>query len=287
MDLHTHKVKARILLIFAMLFVAVSVLLLLIFFAGKKTYTVRFELNGGTLLSGSLEQSVTQGQDATPPSVVKHGAYLRSWSTSHKKITKDLVIEAVWEYETTAGIVYSEENNKNYAEIAGAHKDIRGEIYLGAYYNDKKILGILDGAFEDCKNITKIYLLDGLLSIGENAFAGCSGLTEIEIPKTVSRICKGAFSGCESLEKVILHEGLIEIEEGAFEGCTSLKEIVLPESLVTIAKNVFAGCEDLSITVTVSEEGVPEGWTYGWNGDAEIIIKEKEEPSSGESDRSV
>lgn len=285
MDLHARKVRFRILLIFATLFVAVSVLLLLIFFAGKKTYTVRFELNGGTLLNGSVEQSVTQGQDATPPSVVKDGAYLRSWSTSHKKITKDMVIEAIWEYETTAGIIYSDEENKNYAEIVGAHKEIRGEVYLGAYYGEKKILSILDNAFADCKNITKIYLLDGLLSIGDEAFSGCTGLTEIEIPKTVSRIGKGAFSGCEALERLVLHEGILEIEAGAFEGCTALKEIVLPESLVKMAKDIFEGCKDLTVTVTIPNESIPEGWADGWNGDALIVWDERKNDTTEETDR--
>ncbi len=271
MDLHGHKGRVRIIVIFAILFVAVSVLLLLVFFAGKKTHTVRFELNGGTLLSGSLEQSITQGEDATPPTVVKDGAYLRSWSASYKQITKDMVIEAVWEYETTAGIIYSNDQNKNFAEIIGAHKDIRGEVYLGAYYGEKKILSILANAFSDCKNIEKIYLLDGLLSIEDEAFSNCTGLTEIEIPKTVCRIGKGAFRGCESLERVILHEGILEIEEGAFEDCVLLKEIVLPESLVTMGKDVFAGCEGLSITAPTTEELSSEGWTDRWQGDAKVV----------------
>ena len=72
-------------------------------------------------------------------------------------ITKDMVIEAVWEYKTTDGIIYSSSENQNFAEIEGAYKYISGEVYLGAYFGDKKILGICDRAFADCSQITKVY----------------------------------------------------------------------------------------------------------------------------------
>ena len=135
------KGKSRIIITFSILFTAVAVLLVLIFFAGKKTYVVQFDLDGGTLISGSLEQHVTRGQDATPPVAVKDGAFLHSWSASHRRVTKDMVITAVWEYETTSGVIYYTDDNQNFAEITGAYKHIYGEVYLGAYFNEKKVLG--------------------------------------------------------------------------------------------------------------------------------------------------
>ena len=158
----THKGKLKIILIFTLLFLAVTALLILIFFAGKKTYVVRYDINGGTLISGSLEQHITQGQNAIPPTVVKDGAYLHSWSASSNHITKDMVITAVWNYETTKGIIYSYGDSQNFAEITGAYKYISGEVYLGSYYEEKRILGIGTEAFANCQRITKIYLLDGL-----------------------------------------------------------------------------------------------------------------------------
>ena len=240
-----YKGKWKIIIAFAILFVVVVTLLVLVFYAGKKSYTVTFDLNGGTLISGSLEQHVVRGQDATPPTAVMEGAYLRSWSASTKQVTKNMVVRAIWEYETTPGIIYSSDQSQNYAEILGSFEYLKGEVYLGAYYGDKKILGICDGAFEGRAGITKIYLLDGIVYIGENAFADCSGLTEIEIPKTVTHIEAGAFKGCTSLEKITLHDGILEIGEGAFEGCSSLKEITLPNNITDIGDNMFNGCSSL------------------------------------------
>ncbi len=278
------KGKSRIIITFSILFTAVAVLLVLIFFAGKKTYIVQFDLDGGTLISGSLEQHVTRGQDATPPVAVKDGAYLHSWSSSYKRVTKDMVISAVWEYETTSGIEYVTSKDQNYAEVLSAYKYINGEVYLGAYYEDKKVLGIRDGAFTDCANITKIYLLDGLIHIGRNAFSGCTNLTEIEIPDTVTHIESGAFKDCISLEKIVLSDNLLKIGSNAFEGCSNLKEIVIPSSVRIIDPDAFAGCGALVIKTSYSANQIPTGWSKTWSGTAQVMWNYVANDSEEESD---
>ena len=262
--------KWKILIIFGTLFFTICLLLLLIFNEGKKSYTVTFDLDGGILLSGSLEQRVVQGQDATPPSTAKDGAYLRGWSESYKKITKNIEIQAIWEYETTAGIIYADSANQNFTEIVGSHPYIAGEVYLGAYYDNKKILSIGKEAFINRTGITKIYLLDGIVSIGNSAFEGCTSLSEITIPETVTHIEQFAFKGCKSLDSVILNDGLLKIESGAFADCENLKEIIIPKSVTHIEKNAFEGCEGLVIKVITAKENAPEGWADDWFGDADV-----------------
>ncbi len=241
--------KWKILIIFGTLFLAVCILLLLIFYQGKKTYTVTFDLDEGTLISGSLEQRITQGQDAVPPTVVKDGAYLRGWSTSYKNITKNVVIKALWEYTTTAGIIYADVENQNFTEIIGSHPYLYGEVYLGAYFNDQRVLGIGDDVFANRTGITKVYLLDGLISIGDRAFAGCTALTEIEIPETVTYLGEDAFLGCESLETLELNEGLQKIGDRAFAGCSSLKGVSIPSTVTSLGTDAFRDCEALEILV--------------------------------------
>ena len=280
-----YKGRMKILIVFGLLFLIVSVLLMLIFLDSKKTYTVQFDPNGGTVLSGSLEQRVLQGQDAVPPSVVMDGAVLRGWSTSYRRITKNVVIEAVWEYETTAGIIYTESENQNFTEIQGSYPHLRGEIYLDAFFNEKKVLGILDGAFANQTQITKVYLLDGLLAIEKEAFSGCTALTEIKIPDTVMFLGEGTFSGCESLEKLTLSEGLLEIGTLAFENCTALTEVIIPESVTVIEENAFAGCTNLVIKVSIPKEEWPAGWAADWFGDATVEIIEPETEETEKNDK--
>lgn len=258
------KGKLRIIVIFGALFLVIVALLLIIFNAGKKSYTVRFDLDGGTLLSGSIEQVVSHGQAAIPPKAEKENAYFHSWSTSYQRITRDVVIKAVWEYETTPGITYTKDFNQNYTQIESAYKYLQGEVYIGGYREEKKVLGICDDAFYECKGITKVYLLDGLLFIGDRAFGSCTSLSEIEIPETVIHLGNDVFKNCESLEILVLNEGLQEIGEDAFLGCKSLTTVVIPQSVESIGAGAFRGCEALEVvTIPAGIEEIGDETFFG------------------------
>ncbi len=260
-DYKKHRIK--VLIVLAVEFIAIAVMLLLIFFAGKKSYTVTFDLNGGTLLSGDTVQVVTQGQSANPPKVTKDGCYFLQWSGSYREVTRDLTVRAVWEYETTEGIEYEISENKNYCEIVGCYKELSGDVYIGAYYNDKKVLGIKEGAFKNCENITGIYLLDGILAIEDGAFEGCTSLEKIEMPTTLISLGNDVFKNCTSLESITLYENLKKIGNGAFSGCVSLKEAYLPETLLTIGNSAFETAT-LTIYTPIAQAEIPVGWASDW-----------------------
>ena len=60
--------------------------------------------------------------------------------------------------------------------------------------------------FKNRKGITDIILQSNIHRILEGSFEGCSDLQRIYIPRTVSSIGEGAFIGCEKLEE-IYYEG--------------------------------------------------------------------------------
>ncbi len=264
------KAKVKLIIVLTVEFIVIAAMLLLIFFAGKKTYTVTFDLNGGTLLSGELTQRVTQGQSATPPSVVKDGCYFLQWSGSYRQVTRNVTVKAIWEYETTYGIDYTSTEDSNYCEISGCFKDIKGDVYIGAYHDNKKVLGIKESAFANCKSIENIYLLDGILTIADGAFENCVSLKSIVLPSTLTRLGKDVFKGCESLETIILPEGLEMIEEGAFSGCTALKEIILPQSLLKIGSGVFDSV-GLMVRSYFSQHDIPKGWAMDWKSEGVLV----------------
>lgn len=277
------KHRLKILIVLGVEFIALAALLVLIFFAGKKTYTVTFDLNGGTLLSGETTQKVTQGQSANPPKVTKDGCYFLEWSTSYKQVTRNLTIRAIWEYETTPGIEYEVKEDSNYCEIVGAYKGIAGDVYIGAYHDDKKVLGIRAGAFEGCENITSIYLLDGIINIEDRAFAGCVNLQSIEMPSTLITLGESAFENCVSLENITLPKGLKTIGTAAFSGCTSLEEILLPESVKVIGSKAFTSSA-LVISTPIKEIERPIGWAHDWCVNASVVWEYVEEEEKTEEE---
>ena len=263
------KHKLKLALILGIEFTAIAIVLILIFFSGKKQYTVVFDIDGGILLSGSLEQRVTQGHNATPPSVVKEGHYLRGWSGNYREITHNVEITAIWEYETTPGIIYNQISGATYTEIKGSYEYLSGKVYIGAYHNDLKVLSIADSAFEGRTKITDIHLLDGILKIGKRAFANCTDMVYIELPDTTLRIDNEAFQGCSSLESITLPQGLEELGEKAFIGCSSLTEVRIPSTIKKIDDSAFEGCQNLKSVVF-----------YEVEEDVDIFAEENEKESN-------
>lgn len=294
------KARIKLWIILGVEFIAIIAMLCMIYFAGKKVYTVRFELNGGILISGETEQRVTQGQNATAPTVTKNGCYLLKWSRSYSKVTQDLVIEAIWEYETSAGIEYTANGGgvtRNYCEIAGSYENIGGAVYIGAYHDGKQVLGIKEGAFQDRTRITSVYLLDGILTIEDNVFAGCTNLETVVLPSTLIHLGANAFKDCENLKTVVvtdtldsmtpeaaeayMQENICElpsaleyIGDGAFSGCDSLQNVYIPESVTTMGSGVF---DKLALQIQR-----PDVWLPGLGKDESSAEESSTEDGSAE-----
>jgi hypothetical protein len=73
-----------------------------------------------------------------------------------------------------------------------------------------------------------ITIPDSVMSIGNSAFQGCTGLTSITIPDRVMSIGSSAFQGCTGLTSITIPNRVISIGNGAFWGCTSLESITIP-----------------------------------------------------------
>lgn len=67
---------------------------------------------------------------------------------------------------------------------------------------------------------------DNVTSIGDSAFMGCSGLTNITIPNTVTSINTGAFNN-SGLTIVTIPDSVTIIGVAAFESCNSLASVII------------------------------------------------------------
>ncbi len=75
------------------------------------------------------------------------------------------------------------------------------------------------------------------------AFEGCSSLTSITIPETVTRIGPEAFKGCSSLESIVIPSKVTLIDSRAFQDCSRLTSITIPDSAITIGDYAFVGTQ--------------------------------------------
>ena len=236
--------------------VDISILLAVIFITFSSTkdyYTVEFNLNGGVLLSGDLKQTVKFGSKAIPPQVVKDGEKFLEWSDDYHNITEDKVIYAIWDFETTFGIQFDVYYDGNYCLISGSYNDISGDVYISAYYNERRVIGVKDNAFTERKRMTSISLPSGIYSIGKQSFKGCSSLSSIMLPDTLINIDEEAFAGCKSLTEIVLPETIISIGKNAFSDCTGLNVITLGPNVEEISGESFNNMESLE-SIIVSED---------------------------------
>ena len=101
-------------------------------------------------------------------------------------------------------------------------------------------------AFSGCSSLTSITIPEGVTSIGWYAFSGCSSLTSITIPDSVTSIGSYAFSYCSSLGSVTIGNGVTSIRYRAFRGCSSLVSITIPDSVTSIGDDAFEDCSSLT-----------------------------------------
>ena len=108
------------------------------------------------------------------------------------------------------------------------------------------VTSIGDCAFSGCSSLTSVVIPDGVTSIGNDAFWGCSSLTSVVIPDSVTSIGSHAFHRCESLYSIVIPESVTSIGDWAFYGCKSLTRVVIPDSVTSIGKRAFSSCKKLA-----------------------------------------
>lgn len=145
--------------------------------------------------------------------------------------------------------------------------------------------------FTHYENLKSVTFHDSIMSVGSNAFHNCSGLTDLFIPKSVTRL--GGFKGCSNLKSIIVDDenpiydsryncnAIINSEDNeliygcaytiipnditsigydAFFNCKNLKSIVIPDSLFAIYNSAFS-CSGLTeITIPEGTRFIEEGF---------------------------
>ena len=93
--------------------------------------------------------------------------------------------------------------------------------------------------------IKKVVVEEGVTSLGNYAFRGCSSLVEATLAESVTTLGTYLFSHCTSLEKVNIPEGVTTLGNYAFYNCNKMQEITLPASLTNIGTYALSNCSSI------------------------------------------
>ena len=128
-------------------------------------------------------------------------------------------------------------------------------------------------AFEGCSSLTSLTIPSSVTSIGFSAFSGCSGLTSLTIPSSVTSIGSSAFEGCSGLTSLTIPSSVTSISSGAFEGCSGLTSFTIPSSVTSIGSGAFEGCSGLtSLTIPSSVTSIDNSVFSGCSGLTSLTI---------------
>ncbi len=157
--------------------------------------------------------------------------------------------------------------------VAGGDAYVRysESYYSNDHYTSNDKLG--DYAFLGCSGLTSLTIPSSVTSIGIGTFGGCSGLTSLTIPSGVTSISDYAFDGCSGLTSLTIPSGVTSIGKCAFEGCSGLTSLTLPSSVTSIGWSAFEGCSGLtSLTIPSSVTSIGDWAFSGCSGLTSLTI---------------
>ena len=120
----------------------------------------------------------------------------------------------------------------------------------GADLSEAQFDAVPNRQFYNCSSFCYIKLPEGMKTIGEEAFSGCS-LGSISIPASVTTIGKQAFYDNAFLATVQIPaaSALTSIGDNAFYYCRRLRSITLPNGITELPNHVFYQCYSLTSVV--------------------------------------
>lgn len=113
-----------------------------------------------------------------------------------------------------------------------------------------KVTSIASKAF-DGEGVTQVTVPKGITKIGTYAFRDCTKLTKVTLPSTLKEISSSAFSGCTKLTSVSIASG--KVGKNAFKNCKKLSSVTLGSKVSSVGASALKGAKATTITIKTSK----------------------------------
>ncbi len=152
----------------------------------------------------------------------------------------------------------------------------------GILFNKDKTEIVL---FPASNGMTEYEIPQTVTEIGNRAFAHCYELSSVTLPEDgVTKIGTGAFYFCENLSDVDIPDSVASIGEAAFLGCKSFTKINIPDSVTELGMSAFSSCtgaESIYIGSGITE--IPDSAFFWCTSLTEVTVPENVQGKIGDS----
>lgn len=219
-------------------------------------HTVKFtEADGGKLIS---ERQVKHGNKTSEPAVPEKAGYIfDGWYKGNtpwyfeEPVNSDMILHARW---LDAEVVFEHSpTGDGKTTVITKAKVSRSVMRIPSSIGGYTVIGIGDRVFAEPTEppIYEIILPECVTKIGAEAFKDQDEII-ITVEGALDEIGEYAFYGCKGLTEIKFKEGLTTVSAYAFSE-TKITQAVLPESLTLIDENAFEKCNSLVATAMPSE----------------------------------
>jgi hypothetical protein len=162
-------------------------------------------------------------------------------------------------------LTYSYNVSTNAYAVIGGCGD--ATVIIPASHNDGEhgeldVIEIEADAFQGCTSLTSITIPNSVTSIGDSAFA-YTKVNNVIIPNSVINIGQQVFEGCSSLSNITIGNNVQSIGGSCFLD-SAISSIVFPDSVTSVGAGMFEGCSSLKNVIFGNGiTSIPGSFFYG------------------------
>ena len=215
-----------------------------IFTSGEYEYSIMLGVEDASKKAACIEKCTGEASDLVIPGeldgleVVVFGDYAFADNQKLRTVTLPASLLGFGKY-TFANCKYITEYRV--AEGNTYCKSRDGILYTT---DDKALLRYPIGREE-----TSFEVEEGIVGIGNSAFAGDIYLTDLKLPSTLEEFGIATFADCDLLDHVVVPDKVTEIPNYCFNNCRHLTDITLPAGITAIGNAAFTstGIESIEL----------------------------------------